>query len=198
VKAIIFALLFLSLAVIGTATPITYIEQATASGTIGTLTFTDALLSLTFTGSTTNVTGGAGFFSIDATDTVLNIGGIGLSTVTDSGLFVFVNQDFATPVAGFASAQGSILDTMDSAFGTYGLTTSIGPITDGNFIRPDLIFATTLGGLDITSAGNSTFRAFITASPVPEPSSLGVLLFALGLGVATRRIASVRRGNNLS
>jgi len=168
---------FLSgMAAIGMASTITYTEQITASGTIGSAAFEDALLTLTFTGDTTNVTGGSGFFSIDATGTTISISGIGSGTVTDSGMDVFVNQGFAPPAAGFGSSQGSILDTLDNAFGTYALTTSIGPITDTNFIRPDLTFATTLGGLNIASGGNSTFTA---STGVPEPMSAG--LVALGL-----------------
>ncbi len=174
---IVASIFFLSgMAAIGMASTITYTEQITASGTIGSAAFEDALLTLMFTGDTSNVTGGSGFFTIDATGTTISISGIGSGTVTDSGIEVFVNQ--GAVAAGFGSAQGSILDTFDNAFGTYDLTTAIGPITDTNFIRPDLTFATTLGGLNIASGGDSTFTA---STGVPEPMSAG--LVALGLAI---------------
>ncbi|HYL74828.1 MAG TPA: PEP-CTERM sorting domain-containing protein [Bryobacteraceae bacterium] len=171
------------------ASAITYTEGATATGTLGNTSFTNASLVFTFTGNTSNVTGGVGFFSIVATGATLRINGGGAITITDSGIRVAVNQGFAPPAAGFGGAQGSILDTLDNAFGTYALVTAIGPITDTSFIRPDLTFATSSGGLNITSAGNSTF----TATTTPEPATLmtlGAGLLAFG---AHRYRQTIRR-----
>src|SRR6266481_9118729 len=132
---------------IAAAGPITYTETATATGTIGNQVFTSALLTFNFTGDTSNVTGAAPFFVISATGATVNIAGIGTATITDSGIEVFVNETFSPPAAGFGGGAGSILDTFDTAFAPYALTTAIGPITGTSFIRSDLTFATTLGGL---------------------------------------------------
>jgi hypothetical protein len=153
---------------------ITYTIQGTGSGTLDTNLFTDALVSLVMVGDTGDVTGGAGFYKIPGTVT-LNVAGLGSATVTDSA-FVFDNQGYIPPAAGFGTDAGSILDTYDSAFGTYDLTTDIGPITNTSFFRPDLTFGTTAGLFNIGSMGDSTFQA----STVPEPSSFSLL----GLGLA--------------
>jgi hypothetical protein len=152
---------------------IIYTIQGTGSGTLGGNPFTDALVSLMMVGDTGNVTGG-GLYQNYGTVT-LNVAGLGSATVTDAA-YVFDNQGYSPGAVGFATAVGSILDTLDSAFSTYDLTTAIGPITNTSFIRPDVTFGTTAGGFNISEMGDSTFQA----STVPEPGALSLL----GLGLA--------------
>src|ERR1019366_1113381 len=109
--------LLLSMAGQAAAGAITYTEQVTASGTLGTNVFTDGLLTISWTGDTTGVTGGSGFFTNQAgPNTVsLDIAGLGNFTFTDD-MFVFVNQTFLPPAAGVGSnpTLGSVLDTLDN------------------------------------------------------------------------------------
>jgi hypothetical protein len=70
-----------------------------------------------------------------------------------------------------------VLDTIDPTFGTYDLTTDVGPITGSSLFNADNGFATTDGSFVLTSeSGASTFSA---TTAVPEPSSL----FLLGAGL---------------
>jgi hypothetical protein len=191
------------------ATPITYTEQAVASGTLGATPFSDANLTIQWTGDTSSV-GLPGsfladlsyFYNIAGRSAVdLTISGVGSTTFTD-GVEVFVDPTLPTPVAGFAEPDPAgalgILGTFDSAFGSYGLTTPIGPITDNvsfSFLSAaspfGLTWDTGLGGLTLTAVGvDSTFAA-ITTSPVPEPASLALF----GTGVLTfvgRRLRRAR------
>ncbi len=170
------------------ASPITYTESATASGTLGAQSFTDALVTLTLNGDTSNVTGGSGFFSNSVGTFTVDVAGIGTATFTDS-MQVFDNQGSIAAGFGDNTQGGSVLDTFDATFATYDLTTAIGPITNSNFIRPDLTFATTLGGFNIQSAGLATFTASTAAVAAPEPASLTLL----GLGIASLAGYRLRR-----
>jgi PEP-CTERM motif-containing protein len=165
------------------ANGVTYTETDVASGSLGGASFSDALVTIRLLGDTsTSTTGILGELEVFGPATV-TVEGIGTASFTDS-LAVFDNQ--AIGVAGILdSSLGGIgldvLDTIDLAFGTYDLTTNIGPITDSSLFNPDdgscyACFATTDGNFVLTSnSGTSTFSA-----AVPEPSSL----FLVGVGLS--------------
>ncbi len=168
---------------IASATPITYTESATVSGSLGGTAFRNALVTLTMSTDTTSVTFAGGLFTNIAPATV-TVSGVGSATFTDT-IDVFDNPTFAPPAAGFGvDGGGSILDTFNAAFGSYDLTTAIGPITGSPFINPGMSINTTAGSFIINTSGNSTFTA-VTGTAVPEPTTL--VLLGSGLIVAARR-----------
>lgn len=160
----------------------TYTETTVASGSLGGASFSDALVTITLFGDTsTSTTGIFGALEVSGPATV-TVDGIGTASFTDS-LAVFDNQPYGVAGIFDSSLFLDVLDTTDPAFGTYDLTTNIGPITDSSLFNPDdgscssACFATTDGNFVLTNSGTSTFSA---STAVPEPSSL----FLLGVGLS--------------
>jgi hypothetical protein len=178
--------------VVGTAfaSSITYTETVTATGTFNDEDFTNALVTISWTGDTAGVSCLAGFCTNQAAPgtVLLNVQGFGMGFFNDA-VDVFDNQTFK-PLAAAGFADGpSILDTFNAAFASYDLKTAIGPITGGSFINSGLIFSTSGGDFSIFSAGDATFTA-TTGTTTPEPGTLA--LFASGIvglaGMLRRKI----------
>jgi hypothetical protein len=175
---------------IASAAPITYTLTTTATGTLGASPFTDALVSVTLTGDTTNVTAGPPPYTdvvVNPGSATVSVSGLGTGMFTDSIEIVDTLSDTAVLggpavlILDNTSGTGILLQT-GSVFTSYDLRTSLGPITgtggvaSGSHMTP--IFPTTAGNLTWAvgqSLGTSTF----TASTVPEPTSL--TLFSVGL-----------------
>jgi hypothetical protein len=166
----------------GRAGLITYTETFTASGTLGTKTFTDAMVTITGTGDTGGV-GASGANLFNAVTAMVTIAGIGTANFTDS---ISAEDRTAADQAGFtdgSTASGGAIFVSNSAFGAYDLTTAIDPPLSGNVAAIFGILNTGLGTdqgtLTFTSVGaTGTFGATLS-TPTPEPASLTLL----GLGV---------------
>lgn len=162
------------------AAPITYTEQAVATGSLGGTGFSDAAVALTFVGDTSNVFLDSGIWRNEIGTATVTVTGIGTATFTES-MEVFDNG--GAMAVGVANPSASALDTFNPLLSAYDLQSAIGPLSGQSFIRPDITFSTNLGGFNLQIAGDSTF----TATTVPEPSSLAMAsLGALAL-VAYRR-----------
>ena len=165
---------------------ITYTEQATASGSLDGILFTNATVVLTMTNNTTNVTGGPSFFENVGTTTV-SVGGGSAVTFSDP-IQVFSNQ--SSTAVGFEDlSSDDILDSVSASFASYDLKTSIGPIVGSSEFDPSSSFPTTGGAFVLTSVGESaTFTS--ATSAIPEPSTWAMMLIGFaGLGYAGYRRA---------
>jgi hypothetical protein len=167
------------------AGPITYTVQATGMGCFGSgvtktgsmvvcptgTTFNDALVTITFSGNTANVTNpSAGIFeNVPAPGTVtVAVAGLGSATFSDS-VGAFVAQ--SSQAGGFADFTLSLdpLDTSNPAFATYDLKSAIGPLSGSPaFASPNEVFPVSIGGFAFTALpAGSTFTA--TTTVIPEP-----------------------------
>ena len=170
------------------AVPITYTETATATGILGASTFTSALVTLTFTGDTSNVTiPFSGIFLLAVGTGTVNISGLGTATFTDQ-VEAIVNQGASLGGIGDYTINRLMLFAIDAGFATYDLKSSFGPISDtAAGSNSGTFFATNLGQLEFISvSGNTVF----TASTVPEPASMTLLGVGL-LGLTSLRLRRV-------
>jgi hypothetical protein len=173
------------------ATPITYSDTDTASGTLGGVSFTNQNVTVSFTGDTGNVTNAGGIFNSIGVGSI-TIGSAGPVLFTDSIEF-FDNQPQGAAGIGDATLDASILDTFASAFDTYGGTTAIGPTSGPVFFIAGVNYNTAAGALDFSTAGaDSTFTATLgSPSPVPEPCTFALL----GTGIVCLAGAARRKLN---
>jgi len=203
-----------SLSLLGISNPakadvITYILSGTGSGQIGSTTFTNALITLSLTGTTGGVVSvSPGIFENTVTGKI-TIGGIGTATVTDP-LAIFASAT-PNPLGDLGTFPFVLVLTLEppafddgpgfGGIGTnallgYDLKSAFGPLTasPGGVARPtpDDVVHTTLGNLtfthDISTTSVGTFEAVVTASP--EPSSVVLLITGgvLLVGLRARRI----------
>ncbi len=176
------------------AAPITYSLSTTASGRLGASTFTNALVTVTLTGDTSNITSDPG--PIDVTDRLpsgwlanpgtatVSISGLGTATFTGSMVMLSTFNEpspmfFGVPAVlileltdgtGVLAQQGPVL------FG-YDLRSSLGPVTGtGGSSAPDpnATFATTRGTLLFTAPPIATGTTTFTAVATPEPRLLAL------------------------
>jgi hypothetical protein len=160
-------------------------DTTTGSGSLDGTVFINALVTLTFVGDTTNVTGTT-IFQLPGTAT-LSVGGIGSDTFTDN-IQVVVNQTFTDGGFGDFTNSAAIIFTFNPAFATYSLTSSIGPLSGSSALGLPSVDNTVHGTFNLKSAGTSTFTATVTT---PEPS----LLFMVGTGLLALVGLSWRRNS---
>jgi hypothetical protein len=148
------------------------------SGTFGATPFTNDQVTLEAIGNTAAAPS-SGTFQTYSLPVTLTVTGVGSGSVSNAP-FVFVNQTFSPPAAGFSVGGASILDTVSPAFGSYNLNSAIGPIAGAPFFRPDVTFATTFGNFNLQSVGNSTFTASVGVPGPIEGAGLPGLVAACG------------------
>jgi len=159
---------------------ITITETGTATGTLGSNSFTNSQITVIFTGNTANTS--CGF------DACVNFGGtLTINVASLSQTVSLTDQpgaysDFSPAEGGLGdeNLDSSILATQKAAFAAYNLASSLGPVTGPYFSNLNLAFPTTGGNLTLTSAGaNSTFTATVAPATTPEPAP--IVLVVVGL-----------------
>jgi hypothetical protein len=190
---------FLLLTQIADAGLITYTETATATGKLGSDSFSSAMLTFSGTGNTSDITEPIrGLFVLDLQSLNVSVAGVGSATLTDQ---IAVEDDalyFGEDNAGFFDATLNpnpgqavlILSTLNPVFANYELATSIGPVSGAvDFVSGGYKTTSGLLILDSIAAGSTRFGA-VMASAVPEPAGF----MMLGLGLVLVGWSGTRRG----
>ncbi len=167
------------------AEPITYTEQAIATGTLDGREFIDKLVTISLTADTDSVIEAAPGFFTNAGQGTVSIGARAASFTDPLETFVYVNP-FGT-VIGITdpSAFADVLDTSLAPNFFYDLTTPLARVTGASLTSPGASFATSAGYLNLATADPSRFSA--TLQDVPEPASLPVFLGGAALLLGARR-----------
>jgi hypothetical protein len=166
------------------AAPITYTEQAIASGSLGSLDFSDTLVTITVTADTSGASGSSGL-AFNTGQASVTVGSAGAAAFLDP-LTAYVFGGAGSTILGITDGAlfADLLDTSLPGGLAYDLTTAIGPLSGTSLFSPAAFFATSAGDLNLLSAGGSTFSADIPA--VPEPASLALFGCAAAVLVVLR------------
>jgi hypothetical protein len=197
----------LFIAMTAAANPINYSFSGIATGTVGATAFTDAELTISASGDTSNVVAlSPSIFCNNLAQVVVSIHGIGVATVTEP-LVIFDSQGVLQLGLARASCTLTALDYFvisNSSFATYDLQTAL-PSVANDIPNSGTLGAvsTSLGALAFTTFGAPfTFRAGSQAiSPTaisPIPMLEKPALFLLPAILALIAALSGPHGPNLS
>jgi hypothetical protein len=179
------------------ADPIIFTIQGTGSGTVDSTAFNNVAFTFSVATDTSLITSftlpgpQAGFETPAVAGADISIGGIGTGTFTDDEQ-IFVNNTVQTVGLTDISAAGGEMDLLDgtnTAFFTYDLQSSIGPLamSDISALNNFLDIPTSLGSVTFTLATGVLFTA--TEAPVPEPATLAFATAGMLLVAVTRLLA---------
>jgi len=172
---------------LGYANSIIVTESAIGSGSLGSNSFSNSLLTLTATGDTSNVVNVGGLYVLPGITVAIDVATLGTTANLTDKAQVFDNQpgpiyagiiDTTVLTGGLPTI---ILDTFNSAFSSYALTTSIGPIQGTSGGVSGVSFNTNQGSFVLSSLSNNpTFTASVASAPEhATPVLLGLGMMAL-------------------
>ena len=179
------------------AAQITYVFDGTASGTLGSQTFSNVDLSAIAVTTTTLAAEANGSFGTPTIPFTIAIGGIGSTTLPNGALGI--QGGFA--YFGYLTTEVSavVIEIDNPAFVGQSITTPIGPITEtgaDRFVGNWTDVPTSGGNLTVTSWDNVSFTSTLSggSNAVPLPSAAWLSLIGLPfVAIAARRSVNAPR-----
>jgi hypothetical protein len=149
--------------------PISFTETIVDSGSLDTFAFRDALVTLSGTGDTDDISSPSAGLYETPVQVEVKIGGFPTAYFTDK-LILTSNQGYRDIGIGDITTDLALLfDIIPS--NSYDLSASFGPVSGSSLLNGDSGFATTGGTLFLATNGPVTYQATVSsASPAPEPS----------------------------
>jgi hypothetical protein len=177
---------------------ISYTESFLASGSLGGQDFANRSVTLMALGDTSTIFRAGELATVDAVTSTVSVAGLGTAVFTDALTVFNISGTNFGGVFGLtdlnSANSGDILDVRASSFETYDLVSPIGPINGSfdDYMSLNNPSGTSAGDLIFTSVSDSVV---VTASAVPEPSTLTMCGIAGAVGLAVtmdrRRDASL-------
>jgi uncharacterized protein (TIGR03437 family) len=192
-------LLAMLLTTIGSAAPMTITFAGTATGTVGSTSFTNQPFTITVSSDTTAVVQGTpccadDFTTPSGTPTAFNITTVGSGKMTDNQS-VFVHQSEAT-LGIWHNNEPDWFTIGNPVFENYTLSSSLGPISGTTFVFPAAQSMTTsMGALVLNSVSGVTVNVAVGTGTEPAPVISNVSV-AYGLGIAQNTWIAIQ-GTNL-
>jgi hypothetical protein len=184
----------------------TYVFSGSATGTIGSIAFTNAALTITASADVTTALLNPGIADLDfpSPGLTIAIAGIGTGTLTGDA-DIFVNYSFSGGTIGVETVSAQLAEIEDTdigstIFASYNLQSSLGPIGT-EAADPDIPqfqnISTSIGSLTVSSYNSIRFQALVGASTAaPEPG--GLALIAIGMlvlgGIQVRQKLTILGG----
>jgi hypothetical protein len=167
------------------AATLTFVEMATANGSLNGQAFTGALVTFSGSADTSNIViSGPNVYNLAIALMRVTVAGVGTDTFTDQIVLVS-NQSFQAIGLGDVSINQAILFA-GTPPGSYDLSTSFGPVTGRPIFNPGTPFNTTAGVFGLNVASTVTYQA--TVGNVPEPTTWAMMLLGFGgLGALLRK-----------
>jgi MYXO-CTERM domain-containing protein len=173
------------------ADEIDVIATGIGTGSLGGSRFVDAAFTITAISDTTRVVPiGSGGLDVGADNSVvtISVGSVSATVMDPTIIFNLRGSSAAGIASGTTSSPGVAVEAVhNTAFASYDLLSSIGPLTGTAFTgNPPPLLNTTLGAFTLGSvvADSGTIQVVVESSTIPEPASLtsATLVALAGLG----------------
>jgi hypothetical protein len=175
------SLLLVAAASFASAGTVTFTDSFTGTGTLGSNSFTDSLVTISGSGDTANVHGTVLFPLTSATITIASLNQTVNLTAPFQNVQLFNNNNFELTALSESNNDGIVFGVVSNALNGADFSSQVGPVDAQTFFLSSPFYATDGGSFNLAGPtiieGTSTFT--LNGSATPEPATIA--LFGFGL-----------------